>query len=220
MNPLPLKRKKTLIVDDHPVFLDGMISILKNIEEIEILHSVSTAEDALEIIEHNEIEFVITDINLPNMSGTELTKKIKSSYPEIPVLVLSMFIGRELVKEIILAEAEGYLSKRINKTELFRAVDQIVHGGTYYANEITTVMMDLLTHKKKGRVHLKHELTNREREVLHLICQENSSKEIASKLFISITTVETHRRSMLQKTRAKSVIGLIKYAVENNLVIW
>ncbi len=214
------QRTKALLVDDHPVFLDGLTSILNDCDEIEILNTVTSAEEALQYLENESLSLVITDINLPGMSGIELIKKIKEINPNLPVLVLSMFLGRELVKEILSVEAEGYLSKKINKNELHDAVKRIIHGGTYYSNEITSVMMDLISNKKSGRILLKHELTHREREILQLICQEYSSKEIANKLFISITTVDSHRRSMFKKTGAKSVIGLIRYAVENNLVMW
>lgn len=214
------QRIKTLLIDDHPLFLDGLTSILNNCGEIEILNTVTNAEEALKYLKNKSLGLVITDINLPGMNGIELVKKIKETNPGLPVLVLSMFIGRELVKEILSIEAEGYLSKKINKNELYSAVQRIIHGGTYYSNEITSVMMDLISNKKSGRILMKHELTDREREILHLICQEYSSKEIANKLFISMTTVDSHRRNMFKKTGSKSVIGLIRYAVENNLVIW
>ncbi|SIT16341.1 two component transcriptional regulator, LuxR family [Zobellia uliginosa] len=214
------KRTRTLLVDDHPVFLHGLTSILKDCDEIEILNTVTSAEEALQYLENESLGLVITDINLPGMNGIELIKKIKEINPNLPVLVLSMFLGRELVKEILSVETEGYLSKKIKKAELFGAVKKIIHGGTYYSNEITSVMMDLISKKKSGRILSNHELTLREREILQLICQEYSSKEIASKLFISVTTVDSHRRSMFKKTGAKNVIGLIRYAVENNLVMW
>ncbi|MBU3027916.1 response regulator transcription factor [Zobellia galactanivorans] len=220
MIPPTNQRTRTLLVDDHPVFLDGLTSILKDCDEIEILNTVTSAEEALQYLENESLGLVITDINLPGMNGIELIKKIKEINPNLPVLVLSMFLGRELVKEILSVETEGYLSKKINKVELFDAVKKIIHGGTYYSNEITSVMMDLISKKKSDRTLLKHELTHREREILQLICQEYSSKEIASKLFISVTTVDSHRRSMFKKTGAKSVIRLIRYAVENNLVMW
>jgi len=154
------------------------------------------------------------------MNGIELVRKIKKYDSNLPVLVLSMHVGRELVKEILSAEAEGYLLKKANKEELFNAISKIVNCGTYYSSEITSIMMDLINNQQASQSNFKNELTSREREILILICQEFSSKEIADKLCIGISTVETHRRNMFAKTKSKNVIGLIRYAVQNDLALW
>ncbi len=211
---------KVLIVDDHLMFIDGLKSILSLNDKTFCIKSAIHAEEAFECIKDQSFDLVITDISLPGMNGIDLTKKIKKYNPDIPVLVLSMYVGRELVKEILYAEAEGYLLKKASKEELFKAIDKTLNGGTYYSSDITTIMMDLISQKHSNKLSSKSELTSREREILQLICQEYSSKEIADKLCISTCTVETHRRSMFLKTGAKSVVGLIRYAVENNLALW
>lgn len=129
-------------------------------------------------------------------------------------------MGRELVKEILSVEADGYLLKKANKQELFSAIGKVLDGGTYYCSEVTSIMMELVNQKQKSKLTPSCELTLRELEILQLICREYSSKEIADKLCIGTCTVETHRRSMFQKTSVKSVVGLIRYAVENNLTMW
>ncbi len=212
--------KKVLLVDDHLMFTDGLKSILQLNEQLGEIHNETAAEAAYERIQKEDFDLVITDISLPGMNGIELVKKIKRAAYHIPVLVLSMHFGRELVKEILASEAEGYLLKKACKNELFTAIDKIVGGGTYYSSEITCIMMDLINHRQFPAVAAKNEFTPREREVLQLICQEYSSKEIADKLCIGTSTVETHRRSMFQKTNSRNVIGLIRYAVENNLALW
>lgn len=219
--PLPTELPiRILLVDDHPVYMDGLKSILNSYSEIEILDTVTNAEEVFSHLQNESLDFIITDICLPGMNGIDLIRKIKEIKPNLPVLVLSMYAGRELVKEILSVEAEGYLLKKVRKNELYNAVKKVAYGGTYYSSEITSIMMDLISNKKTGRISIKNELTKREREVLQLICQEHSSKEIANKLFINLCTVESHRRNMLIKTSSKSVIGLIRYAVENNLVMW
>lgn len=209
-----------LLIDDHIMFSDGLQSILKAFENIGVIKSATSAEEGYELILTKPFSLVITDIGLPKMNGIELIKKVKSRNINVPFLVLSMHIGRELVKEILYAEAEGYLLKKSSKDELLNAVDRIVNGGTYYGSEISSIMMDLINDKKPNKLKTKEELTAREREILQLICRELSSKQIANELNIGVTTVETHRRSMFQKTNSKNVIGLIRYAVENNLGIW
>ncbi|MFD0862082.1 response regulator [Sungkyunkwania multivorans] len=209
-----------LVIDDHTMFADGLRSILNSHDNIGTLKNVTSAEEGYELITSDSFALVITDIGLPKMNGIELIKKVKARNIQVPFLVLSMHIGRELVKEILHVEAEGYLLKKAGKAELLKAVDQIVNGGVYYGNEISSIMVDLINDKKPNKLRTNVELTAREREILQLICRELSSKQIANELNIGICTVETHRRSMFQKTNSKSVIGLVRYAVENNLAIW
>jgi DNA-binding NarL/FixJ family response regulator len=213
------KKLLTLLVDDHLLFLDGLKSILEPHESLQLLPSVTRANEALEIILNSKVDFIITDINLPDMSGIDLVKNIKKKKPEIPVLVLSMYCDRKDVKNILLSEAEGYLLKIAGKQELFRAIDKIIHGGTYYSSEITSIMMEIINNRSCYKLNY-YELTTRELEILDLICKECSNKEISEKLSISISTIETHRNNMFQKTGSKNVVGLVRYAVENKLVSW
>ncbi len=211
---------KVLLVDDHLMFIDGLKSMLSLNEKTFCIKSAIHAEEAFEYVKNQSFDLIITDISLPGINGIDFTKKVKKYNPNIPILVLSMYVGKELVKEILSAEAEGYLLKKASKEELFKAIDKTLNGGTYYCSDITTIMMDLINHKRSDKINAKSEFTSREREILQLICQEYSSKEIADKLCIGICTVETHRRSMFLKTGSKSVVGLIRYAVENNLALW
>ncbi len=211
---------KILLVDEHVMFTDGLRSILQLKDHIGQIKNASSAETAYELIQKENFDLVITDLCLPGMNGIELTKKIKKRNHRIPVLILSMHLSSELVKEILAVEAEGYLLKKANKEELFNAIEKIISGGAYYGSDITCIMMNLINRKQYRTISVKKEFTPREREVLQLICQEWSSKEIADKLCICTSTVETHRRSMFQKTNSRNVIGLIRYAVQNNLAMW
>ncbi|MFD0862648.1 response regulator [Sungkyunkwania multivorans] len=173
-----------------------------------------------ELINEERFDMIIIDIGLPGMDGLSLMKKVKRLRPNLPILILSMYLGRALAKKILSAAADGHLSKKANKKELFKAIEKFATGGTCYGNEITSIMADLINCKTSHTSVAKKEFTKREREVLRLICQEYSSKEIADRLCIGVTTVETHRRSMLQKTNSKNVIGLIRFAVQNELALW
>ncbi len=211
---------KVLLVDDHVLFTDGLTSILRLNGQIGQIKNTSLAETAYEMVLKEGFDLVITDLSLPGINGIELTKQIKKKHRNLPVLVISMYFGKELVKEILASEAEGYLSKKANKEELFSAIEKITRGGTFYGSEITNIMASLIHQKEQYSMVSKNEFTPREREVLQLICQECSSKEIADKLSIGTCTVETHRRSMFQKTNSKNVIGLIRFAVQNKLALW
>ena len=206
---------KILLVDDHKLFLDGLRLVLRKAENLIIKGEAHNGIEALEFLKKNEIDLIITDVNMPEMSGTELTKKVKELYPEIKVLVLTQSDEKSVINEIIQSEAEGYLLKKIDKEELIFAINKIINNGSYYCNEMAEIMMQNLKSKKHNIIH--EELTERETEILKLICMELSTIEIAKKLFISDRTVDSHRSNILKKIKAKTVIGLVKYAIENDI---
>lgn len=209
---------KIVIVDDHQMFLDGIKSLLKKEKEIHFVHESLHAEGALEFIrKNNSIDMLITDISMPGMSGTELTKIIKHEFPYIKVLVLTMFNNPAIINDILQAEAEGYILKNTGKQELLAAIDKIMDNGTFYSNEVMNLMIN---HNRKKTISSteKEELTPRELEILKLVCEELTTADIAEKLFISPRTVDTHRKNILEKSKSKTIVGLIKYAFENNIL--
>lgn len=211
---------RILIVDDHAMFIDGIRSLLRKEKDLLVVAEANSGEEALSILEKTEVDLVVTDISMPGMSGTELAKKIKEKDPELKVLVLTMYNDREIINEILLTEAEGYILKNTGKQELLKAIDRIVNGGTYYSNEVMEIILDNIKrdHVKTPEEEKVKELTQRELEILQLICEEYSTADIAEELFISPRTVETHRKHILQKTQAKTIVGLIKFALANKLV--
>lgn len=212
------KHLKTILIEDHPMYRAGLAYILEKHPRIQIKHEVGSAEEGLEILKAEDLDFLITDLCLPGMSGTILIEKVREIHPNLPILVLSMKIGKELIKNLLSLNINGYLSKRNGKQELYEAIDSIGNGKHYYSPEITNQILetiDLELQLKSSPI-----LTVREQEVLKLICKQYSNKEIADRLCIAVSTVETHRRSMFQKTNSKCVVGLIKYAVINDLVMW
>ena len=216
-NNLPIR---ILIADDHAMFIDGIKSLLRKFEKANIVAETTNGKDALEIIRsRNDIDLLITDINMPGLSGTELTRIVKTEFPHTKVLVLTMYNDREIVNDIIMAEAEGYILKNTGKQELITAITRIADNGTYYSNEVMSIIMDNLkdSHKPKPQADPLKELTPREMEILKLICEELSTAEIASQLYISPRTVETHRKHILAKTQVKTIVGLIRFAIENKI---
>ncbi|WP_025665344.1 response regulator transcription factor [Aquimarina megaterium] len=205
---------KIMIIDDHQMFIDGIKSLLRKEEYLQIVSEYLCAEDALEQLEKDTVDIVITDISMPGMSGIELIKTIKSTYSNLKVLVLSMHNDKEVVSEIMMSEADGYILKNTGKQELIEALTRITDNGTYYSKEVLSVMVNKV--KKERKIEAEtNELTDREVKVLELICQEYSSQEIADKLFIGRRTVDTHRQNILRKTKVKTIVGLIKYGIRN-----
>jgi DNA-binding NarL/FixJ family response regulator len=153
---------------------------------------------------------------MPEMSGAELAKVVKTEFPDIKILVLTMFNDPAIVNEIMNVEAEGYILKNAGKQELISAIYRIANNGTYYCNEVISELMKDFKQTKIITENNKS-LSQREIEILKLIVQENTTNQIAEKLFISPRTVDTHRKHILQKTNTKTLVGLIKYAFENKL---
>ncbi len=210
---------KLLIADDHQLFADGIKSLLQTQTDIEVVSIACNGQEALAIIEANPtaIDLLLTDVSMPLMSGIELCQVVKNKYPHIKVLVISMFNNSTVVKESILAEADGYILKTSSKDIFFTAIHRLQEDGTYYDEKIMPIIYQQYN-KEKNVATEKALLSDRELEVLKLIAQECTSNEIAQKLFISKKTVDNHRHNILDKTNSKSTVGLLKFAIKNNIV--
>lgn len=208
---------KLILVDDHELVLKGLKSILEQEAGIDVVAEARNGVEALALLNSVDADLIVTDLKMPEMTGIELTRHVKQRYPQLKVLVLTLFKDREYVNAILEAEAEGYLLKNVEQPELLHAIHHIMNHGTYYSQEIVSILRSELT----GRPHKSdatHDLSKRELEIIGLICQEYSSTEIAEKLFISKATVDVHRKNILQKTGAKNLVGLIRFAIQNGIV--
>lgn len=201
---------KIFLVDDHKIFVEGVANLLSDQPDLNIMGWTYDGKSAIEFLRENSIDIVLTDIQMPGMTGIELTQKIKEEFPHIRIIALSMFDKKEIVQELISSGAEGYLLKDIEKSELLTAIKKVASGEYYYSSSIAGILMKSITEKDL--------LTKREKEIIKLIAEENTNSMIAEKLFISEHTVESHRKNIFRKTNAKSIVGLIKYAYENKLV--
>jgi len=212
MNPKP--PIKIMLVDDHHIVLDGLKSLLETDPDFQIIAALRSAEEALEVFKKEQPDILLTDYTLPGMSGLELFKRIKASWPKVKVAVLSMHDEASVVRSVLKEGINGYLLKNIQQFELRNALKQISMGYPYVSPEITRIIMNEFNQPEE-----KSELlTEREREILRLIAKEFSNKQMAEKLFISERTVETHRKNIFRKTNTNTLVGLIKFAFENNLV--
>jgi DNA-binding NarL/FixJ family response regulator len=207
-----------LVVDDHQLVIDGLKSMLSSEKNYVVKDEALNGQQALEMItaKSDAYQLVITDITMPLMSGIELCKVIKEQFPHIKVLILSMHNSITIVKDALNAEADGYMLKNTGQEEFLNAIDRVLGDGTYFSQDILPIILNLFQKEKKET--LKSTLTQREKEVLELIVQEYTSKEIADKLFISKQTVDTHRINIMQKTDCKTLVGLIKYAIQSGYI--
>jgi DNA-binding NarL/FixJ family response regulator len=200
------------IVDDHQLFRNGLRFILENEEDLEVVIEASNGKHFLNFLKNYKPDVVLMDINMPEMDGIETTKQAMQLYPDLNVLVLSMYSDIEYYNTMIALGVKGFVLKDIDNKELAVAIRKVFAGGTYFSQEL---LLRLIKNKPEDE---KIELTRREKEVLELICQGFSNQQISDKLFISQRTVERHRSSLLFKTDSKNSISLVIYAIKNNLV--
>lgn len=208
---------KLLLVDDHEIFLEGLMALFEGEPSLDIVGAVTSGKEALQKIESQMPDILVTDLNMPQMSGIELVKSVKSKYPDLKILVLTTNNERKTVSDIAMSEAEGYILKKSQKTELLTAILRIADGGTYYSNEVMNIILERIV-KEKKKLEASATLTGRELEILQLIAEEKSSDQIAEELFISRRTVDTHRTNLLRKTNKETVVGLLKYAYQYGLI--
>lgn len=215
-----MTRINILLADNHKIVRDGIISLLSDEKEFNIVHEAENGLQVLEILKTEQIDIIIMDISMPEMNGIECTIKVKELYAGTHVLILSMYSEEQYVKEVFGSGASGYILKNSGKEDLITAIRTVMSGKPYYGSEITQTYIDSLNKPDNNKHDISdiiNELTSREIEVLKLIVNEYSNIEIAEKLFISVRTVDAHRRNLINKIAVKNTAGLVKFAVSNNM---
>ncbi len=209
---------KILVADDHQLLIDGIRSTLDNVDDIRIVAEANNGEQVLDKLKEVDVDVVLLDINMPVMDGLECCKLIKSQFPETKVIALSQYNEKRFIRRMVKNGAKGYVLKDTDREELTEAIKQVCAGGTYFSKKLSFDLIANEANKKDNNTKLFPKLSTREHQVLKLICQEYNTQEIADALFISHYTVEGHRTSLLNKSGAKNIAGLVKWAIENELV--
>ena len=200
-----------LLIDDHPMVLEGLRALLAASEDVSIKGAFTNGADALSFLENNTIDVILLDINLPGMNGYELCKLIKKKYPAIKIIALSTHTERSGITRMIQNGASGYLSKSADSKQLLAAIQAVYTNNIFLGDEI---QMELAS---PGSTSLP-KLTRREKEVLTLIAEGKTTAQMADELFLSHLTVETHRRNIMTKFEVSNSAALIKLALENGLI--
>ncbi|AHJ96722.1 response regulator transcription factor [Hymenobacter swuensis] len=208
-----------LLVDDHPVIVEGLKTMLRPETDLRVVAQAYSGADALRLLPaHPEIRVAVLDLNMPEMTGVELARAIRTTWPTIRVLILSMFHDHATVAEVLEAGGSGYVLKTATRAELSTAIRQVAAGQNYFSQDVAATLLQNLQIPSALQAKRTAELTGREQEILQLIAREYSNQDIAAALFISERTVETHRRNLFTKTSSKSVVGLIQYALRHKLI--
>jgi DNA-binding NarL/FixJ family response regulator len=203
---------KVIIADDHKLFRNGLKFILSEMENIEVIADVSNGKELLEFLQIVKPDIVLLDINMPEMNGIEATKKALELYPELKILILTMYGDEQYYNTMIDLGVKGFVLKDTDNTELKNAIHSIVNNNSYFSQEL---LLRLIRNKKTND---DIKLTRREREVLAMICKGLGNGEISAQLNLSQRTVERHRASLLSKTSTHNSIAMVIYAIKNNLV--
>lgn len=203
-----------LIVDDHPVVVEGLRSLLGQLPSIEVAGSAANAFEAMALLKGHVVDIVLLDINLPDVSGIDLCKKIKKEFPAIKILGISTFADRSYISRMIANGAAGYLIKSATAEEIAEAIRTVLQGKIYLSLELDHIGRPS-TALPAGGLPM---LTKREKEVLQLISEGFTNGEIAAKLFISHLTVDSHRKNLLTKLGVANTAALIRLAVEQGLI--
>jgi DNA-binding NarL/FixJ family response regulator len=209
---------KILIADDHQFLIDGVKSNLQMIPDFSIAGEAHNGLQVLEMLEAGlEVDIILMDINMPKMDGLECTRNVTKRFPGIKVIVLSQYDEKRFVKQMVKNGAMGYLLKDSAKDALEKTI-RTVYGGEKSFSEKLMLRLINVELKEENKSSLFPKLTAREKEILNLLGRELSSQEIADKLFISFHTVESHRANLMYKAGVKNTAGLIRWAVENDML--
>ena len=207
-----------LLVDDHHLFLEGLLKLLKQEADLNILSYGYSGADIINYLKSHpeeQVDLVITDISMPDLDGISLNKQLKKLRPAIKTLVLSMHMDANIIDTLIQDDVDGYLSKNTDSEELLSAIRTIMEGEKYFSEVVKEAYLTSALHKKKATLEM---LTEREKSILKLIAEEFTTQEIADKLFLSKHTIETYRKTLFTKLNVRNLAGLTKYAIKFGLI--
>ncbi|HQN94017.1 MAG TPA: response regulator transcription factor [Prolixibacteraceae bacterium] len=211
-----MKKISVLIVDDHQLFREGLKLLLEVSPIIGEVYQASDGSEFLSLIENTRPDIVLMDINMPIMDGIEATTKALKEHSDLKIIALSMFGDDEYYIKMIEAGAKGFIVKNSDIEVVETAIQQVMEGKTYFASDVMATLVMHLNQRKNEET--KNELSERESEILYMICKGLSNQEIADALFLSKRTVDKHRENILAKTQAKNTAGLVLYAIKHNII--
>jgi len=210
-------KKRILLADDHTIFRQGVRKMLEEETDFEIVAEAENGRKALRIINEQHVDVVVMDISMPDLNGIEATRQIMHDSPDTRVVALSMHKDHNYVSQMLQAGASAYLIKGADISDLVRAIRSVLEGHAFLSPQIAGYVVDTYSGKIKNAAVSMAELSGREREIVQLIAEGKSSKEIAGELFISAGTVEKHRKNIMEKLNIHSIAELTRYAIKNGL---
>ena len=209
---------RLLLIDDHRIILDGITSLIETDASISIVKTFQNPKSAIQFLDVNTVDIIFTDLDMPEMNGEDVLLYCKSKFPSTKVIVLSMHNEKSVIKQLIKQGADGYLVKSAGKEEILKAIKAVHNGSKYFGDD---VMQSLIQDEKivePINSPALSSLTEREIEIIKLIANGLSSKEIGERLFISPRTAETHRTNILKKLDIQGIAGIVRFAFQHKLI--
>jgi two-component system, NarL family, response regulator NreC len=211
-----------ILADDHPLYLEGLEMILTKSKELRIEAKCTLGADAIEVLKNKSCDVLLLDLHMPDMSGLEAVEEIRKFKPQQKIIMLTHQKGSRYLGKLERLGINGYVLKNVHKEELMEAIKTVYNGGSYFTEGIQNITKEEDFYIKSSVIvnddGNNFVLTPREIEILIRVCNEMSSSEIAKELFISVGTVDTHRKNILQKLGISNTVGLVKYALKHNLL--
>lgn len=206
-----------VIADDMPIFLEGFRLLIEQEGGLKVTGKAHNGEELLKLVKQEDPDIVITDIEMPVMNGIEATKILKEKFPTMGILAMTMYGDDHFIKDMLEAGADGYLLKSSSREELYTAIKQVYSGQNYFCNAMTMRMAKIISTTHVLSRQPKIEFTEKETEIIKLICEQYASKEIADKTSLTYRTVEKYRAIILEKTGSKNTAGLVVYAIRHGI---
>jgi DNA-binding NarL/FixJ family response regulator len=215
MNPI-----KIIIVDDHSIFRQGLKLLLEKIKGIKVIAEASNGKEFLDQLENQNIDIAFMDINMPLLDGVDATSLAAQKYPSLKIIALSAFGDDESLNKMLIAGVDGFMVKNSEIAEFEDAINKVISGGNYFSDEILIKLTRNVIHHKEKKIEMDEvpQLSEREMEVLQLICKGYSNKKIGSTLNISDRTVERHKTNLIEKTQSENTLNLVIFAFKHKLV--
>ena len=208
---------RVILADDHEIFRGGFKILFENQDEVELVAEAENGKELLDITAKLLPDVIITDIQMPVMDGIEACRKLHEDFPEIPVIALSTFNDDSYIVDMLEAGAKGYILKNTNRTELIQAVKSVHEGKNFYCTDTSRKLAKLVAGSRTKNFKEKVKFTEREIEIIKLVCTQSSTKEIASALNISTRTVESHRERIQEKIGSRNIAGITIYAIKHKI---
>ena len=206
------------LADDHRLMRAGLRALLKSLELVQVVAEAGNGHEAIQLAEQHQPDIVIMDIGMPELNGLEATARIVKLAPAPRIIVLSMHANEEYVRRALQAGAAGYLLKGAEPAELELAIRAVMRGETYLTPAVSKQVVQNYLHPREMKTNPIQELTPRQREVLQLVAEGHSTKDIAQKLNLSVKTVDTHRTELMQRLDIHDIAGLVRYAIRIGLI--
>jgi DNA-binding NarL/FixJ family response regulator len=211
---------KILAVDDHTLFRKGTVMLLETFEEVAEVHEANNGREALDLMKTQPVDILLLDLEMPVLDGWQTAEKVLRRFPGVYIIMISMHNSLEMISDLIEIGVHSYLLKNCTPEEMRKAINTVYNNDFYYNQLVAEALRQKVVEKSNqaARDLTNNGLTAREVEVLKLICEELTMREIGERLYLSEQTIMTHRKNLMRKTEVKNAVGLVKYAIQNGLI--